>query len=57
MTAVQPRTESATVTVHNPADGRVVGSVPIDNAETVAAKARALRLAQPEWDAIGHPRA
>lgn len=42
-----------TITVRNPADGSVVGSVPIDDAQTVAAKARALRAAQPEWEALG----
>lgn len=52
MTTTQPRTES-TITVHNPASGAVSGSVPIDDAETVAAKAARLRLAQPEWEAIG----
>ncbi len=51
MTAVQPTTD--TISVHNPATGKVVGSVPIDDAETVAAKARELRLFQPEWEAIG----
>ncbi len=42
-----------TITVRNPADGSVVGSVPSDDAHTVAAKARALRAAQPEWEALG----
>ena len=51
MTAVEPKTD--TITVHNPATGKVVGSVPIDDAETVAAKARELRLFQPEWEAMG----
>lgn len=37
----------------NPADGRQVGQVPIDNPETVAAKARELRLFQPEWEGLG----
>ena len=31
----------------------VVGEVPNDSAETVAAKARELRLFQPEWEALG----
>ena len=53
MTAVEPKSDQATITVHNPADGRVAGTVPIDDAETVAAKARELRLFQPEWEAIG----
>ena len=51
MTAVQPQADS--ITVHNPATGLVTGTVPIDDAETVAAKARELRLFQPEWEAIG----
>ena len=42
-----------TIEVRNPADGSVVGSVPIDTPETVAAKARELRLFQPEWEALG----
>ena len=53
MTAVEPKSDQATITVRNPADGRVTGTVPIDDAETVAAKARELRLFQPEWEAIG----
>ena len=53
MTAVQPKSDQDTITVHNPADGSVVGSVPVDGADTVAAKARELRLFQPEWEAIG----
>lgn len=32
-----------TITVRNPADGSIAGSVPIDDPDTVAAKARALR--------------
>lgn len=53
MTAVEPKADQATITVHNPADGRVAGTVPIDGPETVAAKARELRLFQAEWEAIG----
>lgn len=53
MTAVAPRIDTDTITVHNPADGRVVGSVPVDGPDTVAAKAKALRAAQAEWEAIG----
>jgi acyl-CoA reductase-like NAD-dependent aldehyde dehydrogenase len=45
--------ETDVIAIHNPADGRVVGSVPIDGPDTVAAKARALREAQSEWEAIG----
>ncbi len=53
MTAVEPKADQATITVRNPADGRIAGTVPVDNAETVAAKARELRLFQTEWEAIG----
>ena len=42
-----------TIEVRNPADARVVGDVPNQRAETVAATARELRLFQPEWEAIG----
>ena len=42
-----------TIEVRNPADGKVVGEVPIETAETVAAKVRELRLFQHEWEAIG----
>ena len=53
MTTVQPRALSATIEVRNPADGAVVGEVPIDTPEAVAAKVAELRLFQPEWEAIG----
>lgn len=52
MTALQSSTES-TITVCNPATGAVSGTVPIDDPETVAAKAAELVQAQPEWEAIG----
>src|ERR1700735_2644177 len=47
----QPRLTS--IEVRNPADGSAVGEVPVDTPETVAAKARELRLYQPEWEAMG----
>jgi acyl-CoA reductase-like NAD-dependent aldehyde dehydrogenase len=53
MTAIQPTTDVSTITVRNPADGRIVGAVPIETADAVAAKARELRLFQPEWEALG----
>ena len=53
MTATQPTTRQRSIEVRNPADGTVVGEVPNDSAETVAAKARELRLFQPEWEAMG----
>jgi acyl-CoA reductase-like NAD-dependent aldehyde dehydrogenase len=53
MTAIHPDTRQSAIEVRNPADGTVVGTVPNDPAETVAAKARELRLFQPEWEALG----
>jgi acyl-CoA reductase-like NAD-dependent aldehyde dehydrogenase len=53
MTAIQPDTRQSTIEVRNPADGTVVGAVPNDSADTVAAKVRELRLFQPEWEALG----
>jgi acyl-CoA reductase-like NAD-dependent aldehyde dehydrogenase len=53
VTTTQPDTRQRTIEVRNPADGAVVGEVPNDSAETVAAKARELRLFQPEWEALG----
>ena len=52
MTAIQPTTRQTTIEVRNPADGTLVGEVANDSAETVAAKARELRLFQPEWEAL-----
>ena len=53
MTATESTTQQTIIEVRNPADGRLVGEVPNDSAETVAAKARELRLFQPEWEALG----
>jgi acyl-CoA reductase-like NAD-dependent aldehyde dehydrogenase len=53
MTAIQPTIRPSTIEVRNPADGSVVGEVPNDSPDTVAAKARELRLFQPEWEALG----
>jgi acyl-CoA reductase-like NAD-dependent aldehyde dehydrogenase len=53
MTAVQPQTDTSTITVRNPADGTVVGTVPIETPDAVAAKARELRLFQPDWEGLG----
>ena len=53
MTDLHVKPQLTTIEVHNPADGTVVGAVPNDSAETVAAKARELRLHQPEWEALG----
>ncbi len=39
------------LTIHNPATGAVITQVPADDAHSVAAKARAARVAQPAWAA------
>ena len=43
----------STIDVRNPADGHLVGTVSIDDPAAVAAKARELRLFQPEWEGLG----
>ena len=53
MTDLHAKPELMTIPVCNPADGAVAGSVPVDTSETVAAKARELRVYQPEWEAMG----
>ena len=53
MTDLHAKPQATTIEVRNPADGSVVGEVPVDTPETVAAKARELRLFQPEWEAMG----
>ncbi len=53
MTDLHAKPQVETIEVRNPADGTVVGSVPVDTPEAVAAKARELRLFQPEWEALG----
>ena len=52
MTDLHAKPELTTIPVHNPADGSDVGSVSVDTPETVATKARELRLYQPEWEAM-----
>ena len=49
----ETKASDLTIEVRNPADGRAVGEVPNETADTVAATARELRLFQPEWEAIG----
>ncbi|MGX9672888.1 aldehyde dehydrogenase family protein [Mycobacterium sp. HM-7] len=44
---------ASTIVVRNPADGRIVGEVPIETAESIAATVADLRAAQREWEAIG----
>jgi acyl-CoA reductase-like NAD-dependent aldehyde dehydrogenase len=53
MTGIESKIDELSIEVRNPADGKVVGEVPIDSADTVAAKSRELRLFQPDWEAIG----
>ena len=53
MTDLHAKPQLTTIEVRNPADGSVVGSVAIDSPDAVAAKARELRLYQPEWAAMG----
>ncbi len=53
MTAIQPKAQTATIQVRNPADGALVGEVPTDTPEAVAAKAGELRRFQPAWENIG----
>ncbi|MFQ6330935.1 aldehyde dehydrogenase family protein [Nocardia sp. CWNU-33] len=48
---LSPATE--TVDVHNPATGAVVGSVPVQTADSVATVVRELRAHQPAWEALG----
>jgi acyl-CoA reductase-like NAD-dependent aldehyde dehydrogenase len=42
-----------TIEVRNPADGTVAGCVPVESAESVAARARELRMFQPDWETMG----
>ncbi|MFI1914496.1 aldehyde dehydrogenase family protein [Nocardia sp. NPDC020380] len=51
--APKPPAAPTEIEVRNPATGALAGTVPIDSADTVAAKVRELRLYQPEWEAIG----
>ena len=53
MSETDAKAQRMSIEVPNPADGNVVGEVPIETAEAVAAKVRELRLFQPEWEAIG----
>ena len=41
----------STLAIHNPADGRLITTVPADDAASVAARAAAARAAQPAWAA------
>ncbi|MFE7801673.1 aldehyde dehydrogenase family protein [Nocardia sp. NPDC057440] len=50
---VEPAVDPAVIEVRNPGTGEVVGTVPNQSADAVAAKVRELRLYQPEWEAIG----
>lgn len=48
-----PATPATEIEVRNPASGELVGTVAIASAEDVAEATRALRRAQPAWEAIG----
>src|ERR687897_3046998 len=43
----------ATFEVHNPADGSLISTVPIDGPDDVRAAVARVRAAQPEWEAMG----
>lgn len=53
MADVRTPTAPTTITVHNPADGSVVGSIAVDTHETVTTTAQALREHQTEWESMG----
>jgi acyl-CoA reductase-like NAD-dependent aldehyde dehydrogenase len=53
MTDLHAKPALTTIQVRNPADGFIVGAVPNESADAVAAKARELRVFQPEWEAMG----
>ncbi|HEY5858582.1 MAG TPA: aldehyde dehydrogenase family protein [Aldersonia sp.] len=53
MTTTEPKAGRADIEIHNPADGTLVGHVPVETPDDVAAKVRELRLFQPQWEAIG----
>lgn len=53
MVGIEPKADRLGIEVRNPADGTVVGEVPVDSAEVVAARCRELRLFQPDWAAMG----
>ena len=46
-------TTTREIEVHCPADGRLVGTVPNQDADEARAAAEALRAAQPAWEALG----
>lgn len=50
-TTTSPRTEP--IAVRNPADGRVVGTVPALTEPEIRTRVTALRAAQPAWEALG----
>jgi acyl-CoA reductase-like NAD-dependent aldehyde dehydrogenase len=53
MTATEAGYGRPDIEVRNPADGGVVGRAPDEPPDAVAAKVRELRVAQPQWEAIG----
>ena len=53
MTQTESMTGQLTIEVRNPADGTIVGVVPVETPASIAAKVRELRLFQSDWEAIG----
>jgi acyl-CoA reductase-like NAD-dependent aldehyde dehydrogenase len=53
MSETKSKTDQLTIEVRNPADGSIVGEVPVESAEAVAERALELRLFQPDWQTIG----
>ena len=53
MTDLHAKPQATTIEVRNPADGSVVGEVPVDYARNRRGEGRELRLFQPEWEAMG----
>ena len=53
MSETKSKTAQLTIEVRNPADGSIVGEVPVESAEAVAERALELRLFQPDWQTIG----
>jgi acyl-CoA reductase-like NAD-dependent aldehyde dehydrogenase len=53
MTDLHTKPQLTTIEVRNPADGMIVGTVPVDTPDAVAVKAAELRRHQPEWEEMG----
>ena len=53
MTDLHTKPQLTTIEVRNPADGMLVGAVPVESPDAVAVKATELRRHQPEWGEMG----